>query len=137
MKTLLLKLSALSTVLLVLSLSFAAAQANVEKDPKADVLKNYDVYPMAENGLDLTSTLSELITYPQDAVENGLEGVVKVMCMVEKDGSVSSVVIVEDIGCNCADQVCKALRSVKLKPATHNGEPRRCPMLVQVRFDLE
>lgn len=116
----------------------------VEKSPLKGYVKstakneivNVIVYPLPENGMDLSIALSELIEYPQEAIEDGVEGVVKILCMVERDGSVSSVVILEDIGGNCASEVCKVLRSVKLKPATQNGVPRRCPMVVPVRFNL-
>jgi TonB family protein len=101
-----------------------------------NLLRSNEVYPAPENGLDLTASLKDMIEYPQKAIEDGIEGAVKVLCMVEKDGHVSSLVIVEDIGGGCANQVCKAIRSIKLNPATENGEPRRCAMLVQVRFDL-
>ena len=94
------------------------------------------VYPMPENGLDLNAALQELIEYPQEAIENDIEGVVEVLCMVERDGKVSSVIILQDIGANCANQVCKVVRSIKLKPAMQNGVPRRCAMIVPVRFTL-
>jgi len=112
------------------------AKKNADDFENAGFFRDIEVYPMPENGLDLNTTLQQMIQYPQEAIEESLEGVVKILCMVETDGSVSSVVILEDIGANCADQVCKAIRNVKLLPAMQNGEPRRCVLLVPVRFEL-
>jgi protein TonB len=95
-----------------------------------------EVYPMPETGLDLNSTLQEMIEYPESAIESGVEGVVEVLCAVEKDGSISSVMILEDIGSECADRVCKAVRQLKLKPAMENGYARKIMMIIPVRFEL-
>lgn len=99
-------------------------------------LKNVEIYPAPENGLDLSTSLQNLIEYPKCAVEKGVEGVVKVMCTVETDGHISNVMILEDIGSECADQVCKAVRNLNLKPAMQNGFARKMVIVIPVRFDL-
>lgn len=101
-----------------------------------NTFKNVETYPVPENGVELGSLVSELIAYPKCAIDQGIEGVVRVMCMVAKDGSVSSVVVLKDIGGNCAEEVCKVLKTVKFKPAMQNGYPRRCNLVVPVVFDL-
>ena len=101
-----------------------------------NTFKNVETYPVPENGAELGALVSELITYPQSAIDQGIEGVVRVMCMVAKDGSVSSVVILNDIGGNCAEEVCKVLKTVRFKPAMQNGYPRRCNLVIPVVFDL-
>jgi TonB family protein len=98
--------------------------------------KNVEAYPAPENGVDLDATLKGLIKYPQCAIEKDIEGVVKVLCTVEKDGSVSNVLILNDIGGNCAQEVCRVIRSVRFKPAMQNGYPRRCNMVIPVVFEL-
>jgi TonB family protein len=98
--------------------------------------KNVVAYPMPENGIELNATLKESIAYPQYAIEEGIEGVVKVLCTVEKDGSVSSVLILNDIGGKCAEEVCRVIRSVKFKPAMQNGYARRCNLIIPVVFEL-
>lgn len=115
------------------------SNATVEKAPdnvNLTELKNVEVYPAPENGLDFNSSLNELIEYPKDAVDNGVEGVVKVMCTVETDGHITNVMILEDIGSECAEQVCKAVRNLKLKPAMQNGFARKMVIVIPVRFQL-
>jgi TonB family protein len=105
-----------------------------EKDEMT--FRNVESFPAPESGLELGETLQELITYPECAIEAGLEGTVKVLVTVEKDGSVSNLLIVSDIGGKCAEEVCKVIRSVKFKPAMQNGYARRCNMLIPVVFEL-
>jgi TonB family protein len=101
-----------------------------------NVFKNVETYPVPESGLELMEELNGMITYPQAAVDQGIEGVVKVLCMVAKDGSVSSVVVLKDIGGNCAAEVCKVVKNIKFKPAMQNGYARRCNLVIPVVFDL-
>jgi TonB family protein len=158
MKTTLLKPTLISALFLFALLTISSAQTKVaetfaspdllaatssKNTPKKDLragnrneFKNVEVYPMPETGLDLNSTLQEMIEYPESAIESGVEGVVEVLCAVEKDGSISSVMILEDIGSECADRVCKAVRQLKLKPAMENGYARKIMMIIPVRFEL-
>jgi TonB family protein len=112
------------------------AKKGLLRDKDKGEFKNVETYPVPENGVELGSVLRGLIEYPQCAIDQGIEGVVKVLCTVEKDGSVSSVVILNDIGANCAEEVCKIVRDVKFKPAMQNGYPRRCTLIIPVVFDL-
>jgi TonB family protein len=101
-----------------------------------NTFKNVETYPVPENGVELGTAVNGLITYPKSAIDQGIEGVVKVLCMVAKDGSVSSVVVLQDIGGNCAEEVCKAVKTIRFKPAMQNGYPRRCNLVIPVVFDL-
>jgi TonB family protein len=101
-----------------------------------NTFKNVETFPVPENGVELGSVVQGLITYPQTAIDQGIEGVVRVLCMIAKDGSVSSVVVLNDIGGNCAEEVCKAVKTIKFKPAMQNGYPRRCNLVIPVFFDL-
>lgn len=118
---------------------FVMSDAKFEKNKAArdrNTFKNVESYPVPENGVELGSVVHGLITYPQEAIDQGIEGLVKVLCMVAKDGSVSSVVVLQDIGGNCAEEVCKAVKTIKFKPAMQNGYARRCNLVIPVNFDL-
>lgn len=98
--------------------------------------KNVETFPTPQDGLKLDASLKNLIEYPTSAVASGVEGVVKVMCTVDKTGNISSVIILEDIGADCAERVCSAVRKLELKPAMQNGYPRPFVMIIPVRFEL-
>lgn len=113
-----------------------ADRKNMSRDKDKNEFKNVESYPVPENGVELTDVVQDLIDYPQSAIDQGIEGVVKVLCMVAKDGSVSSVVVLKDIGGNCAEAVCRAVKGIKFTPAMQNGYPRRCNLVIPVVFDL-
>jgi TonB family protein len=112
------------------------AKKELLRDKDKNEFKNVETFPIPENGVELNEVVQGLIDYPQSAIDQGIEGVVKVLCMVAKDGSVSSVVVLEDIGGNCAEAVCRAVKGIKFKPAMQNGYPRRCNLVIPVVFDL-
>ncbi len=78
------------------------------------------------------------IKYPAIARENGVEGMVVIKFVVEKDGSISAPEIVRDIGAGCGAE---ALRVVKLMPKWEPGKQRGRAVRVQfnlpVKFKLE
>ena len=78
------------------------------------------------------------INYPNEARENGIEGIVVVNFTVEKDGSISNVNLVRDIGKGCGSEVIRVLQMTNNKwiPASKNGEPISHIMNLPIRFIL-
>ncbi len=78
------------------------------------------------------------IKYPAIARENGVEGMVVITFVVEKDGSITDARIARDIGAGCGQE---ALRVVKMMPKWNPGKQRGRPVRVQfnlpIRFKLE
>ena len=76
--------------------------------------------------------------YPIQAKKNNVEGMVKVKFIIEKDGSLTNVEIVNDIGSGCGEE---ALRLVKMmpkwEPATQRGRPIRVPFHLPINFYLD
>jgi protein TonB len=71
------------------------------------------------------------IKYPSIARENGVEGMVVVSFVVEKDGSISDARIARDIGAGCGQE---AVRVVNMMPKWNPGKQRGRP--VRVQFNL-
>ncbi|MCF8244053.1 MAG: energy transducer TonB [Saprospiraceae bacterium] len=78
------------------------------------------------------------IQYPTIARENGIEGMVYVRFVVERDGRISNIEVVRDVGGGCGDE---AARVVKLMPKWNPGKQRGTPVRVMftlpVKFDLQ
>ncbi len=78
------------------------------------------------------------IKYPNIAKENGVEGTVVISFVVEKDGSITDVRIVREIGGGCGKE---AMRVVKMMPKWVPGKQRGRPVRVQfnlpVKFKLQ
>ncbi len=78
------------------------------------------------------------IIYPPVARDNGVQGMVVLQFVVEKDGSISNIKIVRDVGAGCGDE---AQRVVSKMPLWNPGKQRERPVRVQftlpVKFVLE
>ncbi len=78
------------------------------------------------------------IKYPPIARENGVEGMVVIQFVVEKNGEITGAKIVRDIGAQCGNE---ALRVVNKMPTWNPGKQRGRAVRVQfnlpVRFKLE
>jgi TonB family protein len=84
--------------------------------------------------------LSKNIVYPASAVDAGRTGVVYVQFVVEKDGSVTNVIVLKGVpGAPELDQ--EAVRVIGLSPnwksGMNSGKPVRARMIQPVRFNLK
>jgi len=78
------------------------------------------------------------INYPTIARENGIEGLVIISFVVEKNGSISGAKVLRDIGGGCGAE---ALRVINSMPDWTPGYQRTKPVRVQfnmpVKFQLQ
>jgi periplasmic protein TonB len=95
--------------------------------------------PEYTGGLDgMYQYLSENIKYPIPAMETGIKGTVYVTFVVEKDGSISSAALLNDIGGGCGAEALRVVKSMpKWNPGRQNGTPVRVQFNLPVRFVLE
>lgn len=98
-----------------------------------------DMMPTFKGGEDeMYLWLGENIRYPQVAKESGIQGTVVVTFVVEKDGSITGIQILRDIGGGCGDE---AIRVVKKMPKWKEGRQSNVPVRVQfnlpIKFTLE
>ena len=82
----------------------------------------------------LMEYLKNYLRYPAIARENGIEGMVVIRFIVEKDGKVSGAKIVRDIGGNCGEE---ALRVVKNMPDWTPGRQRGRAVRVQYNLPVK
>jgi TonB family protein len=70
----------------------------------------------------LVSFFNDFIIYPERARKKKIQGQVIAQFVVEKDGSVSNIQIIHDIGEGCGDEVVRAIQHLpKLVPGYNNG----------------
>ncbi|MBK7407276.1 MAG: energy transducer TonB [Saprospirales bacterium] len=78
------------------------------------------------------------LNYPALAKENAIQGMVVVKFVVEKDGSITNIQIVRDIGGGCGKEVVRIIGLMpKWKPGMKNGFPVRSWQTFPFRFKLE
>lgn len=79
--------------------------------------------------------IGEHLVYPKAAAENGIEGMVVVSFVVEKDGSVSEVKGLRGIGGGCEEEVMRVVYSMpNWQPGTKDGQPVRTELKLPVKF---
>ena len=77
------------------------------------------------------------LKYPQQARETGTQGKVFVTFVVEKDGSLTDVKVLRDIGSGCGEEAVRVVKSMpKWKPAKQRGKPVRMQFNLPVAFTL-
>lgn len=84
--------------------------------------------------------LDNNLRYPQEARDAGVEGVVQVSFVVEKDGSITRVKVVRgaNLGFGLAEEAVRVVQaSPKWKPGKQSGRPVRSTKIVRVIFSLQ
>ncbi len=85
----------------------------------------------------LLKYLAESIRYPALAVETGTEGRVFVTFVVEKDGRITDLKVVKDIGAGCGKEALRVVASMPAwRPGNQNGNAVRVRMNLPVLFQL-
>ena len=85
----------------------------------------------------LMDYLKYTVKYPVVAEENGIQGRVICIFVVEKDGTVSNVKVIKSVDPSLDKEALRVLKSMpKWKPGKQNGKPVRVQYTVPVTFRL-
>ncbi|MBQ9474285.1 MAG: TonB family protein [Bacteroidales bacterium] len=118
----------------------AVAEEEITDNPSGDeVFVVVETMPEFPGGMDsLMAFLHENIVYPQEARVKKISGKVFVSFTVEKDGSLSDIKILRDLGYGCGNEVLRVLRLMpRWKPGMQQGKPVRCQFTLPVMFKLD
>lgn len=107
-------------------------------DSKSKPIETLDRQPEPEGGMTaFRKWIGNNLVYPSAAIEAGVKGTIQVAFIVEKDGSLSNVQLVRDLGYGTGDNAIKLInRAPKWKPGLKNGEPVRVEYNFPIRLDL-
>ena len=97
---------------------------------------NLLAYVKPVEDMDLKTMFKEKIKYPGDALEDGIEGTVRVKFTVEEDGSVSNIKAIEKSNKSLTNEVLESLKTIQLQPIIQNGFPVRYNLILPVKFEL-
>ena len=98
-------------------------------------VENQPEFPGGDSALFMFICMN--LSYPDQARDNGLEGVVTVRFVVKKDGTIGNVKLLRDIGGGCGQAVVEMVKSMpRWKPATQSGKPVNCEFVLPVKFQL-
>ena len=130
-------------------LSFAlmgsAAAAQVEVTPAANQNTEEEVFVVVEEepefpgGMEaLYRYLASNIKYPREAKNEMIQGTVYVSFVIEKDGSVSNIKVLRNIGGGCGEEAVRVVQAMpKWKPARQRGKRVRAQYTLPIKFNLK
>ncbi|MBP1646142.1 MAG: TonB family protein [Bacteroidetes bacterium] len=138
MNKLLKPLSLFAALIMVFAFSLNV-NAQEKKSDNSDV-----VFTVVENeaefpgGLEaMNRFLAENIKYPTLAKQKNIEGKVIISFIVEKNGTLTDIRTIKDIGEGCGDEGVRIVKLMpKWKPAKQKGQPVRQQFLLPISFVL-
>lgn len=109
---------------------------HVEDNKIFEVVEQSPTFPGGTAAL--MSWLSQNIKYPVIAAENGVKGRVIVQFVVEKDGSITDVVVVKSVDPSLDKEATRVIKNMPhWIPGRQNGSPVRVRFTVPVTFTLQ
>jgi len=82
--------------------------------------------------------LKDNINYPEEAKQQGIQGTVYVTFIVEPDGKINDVRILQGIGGGCDEEAVRVIENMpNWKPGEIRGEVSRIPFNMPIRFPQE
>lgn len=94
---------------------------------------NAEVMPEPIGGM---NTIYRKLIYPEEARKKKIEGTVKILAFIEKDGEVSNASVVEGIGYGCDEVARLAVYYTRFKPGLMKGKRVKVQMIIPVEFRL-
>ncbi len=96
------------------------------------IYEEADVMPEFPGGKgEMVAFFTKNIHYPKEAEKNKTKGFVKLMAVIEKDGTLTNILVMNDIGSGCGAE---AVRVVKTMPAWNPGENKGESVRVRVEM---
>lgn len=77
------------------------------------------------------------LVYPKKAIDAKIQGTVHLQFVVEKDGSVSNVKIMRDIGYGCGEEAARVIGMMKWNPGEHLGKRVRVKISMPIKYRLK
>ncbi len=82
--------------------------------------------------------LRDNLNYPRQAIDNYTSGTVVVQFVVEKDGSIGNIKILNPVGDGCTEEAIRVVKSMPAwKPGKNHGEPVRVLFNLPVKFRIK
>lgn len=133
------KKSVFALLALILAI-VVVAPASAQSDEQDEAFVKVEQMPTFEGGNLLTfrNWVMSQIRYPQIAVENNISGRVLVSFVIEKDGSLSNILVLQTPHSSLSDEVVRVLKkSPKWVPGKQKDKLVRVKYTLPVHFNLE
>ena len=113
-----------------------------ESDEETEIILSIDpveTQPQFPGGDDsLYNFIYSNLRYPQEAIDNGIEGRVFITFVIEKDGSITGIKLLRDIGYGCGEEAMRVVRMMpKWTPSKQRGNPVRTQYNMPINFEFK
>jgi len=105
---------------------------NYEDDPAFYI--SVEVLPKPIGGM---KSIYKKLSYPKEAIENEIEGIVVIRAFIDRDGEVLNAEVVEGIGYGCDEAARLAVFYHRFKPGLQRGQRIKVQMDLPIEFKLE
>jgi protein TonB len=111
----------------------------VEETKEDEIFTIVEDKPLFPGGqAELMKYLAKNIRYPDFAKENQIKGTCALEFVVEKDGSITDIKVLKDIGGGCGEEAVRVIKSMpKWEPGKQRGKPVRVKYTLPVQFRLQ
>lgn len=102
--------------------------------------RNLDAVPypvFIDKKENLANFIASNLTYPEAAIKQNLTGVVKLSFVVETNGMISNLTIVNSVGAGCNEEAIRILRLLKWMPGIYNLNAVRARTSLTISFNLD
>ena len=99
-----------------------------------------DVYVIVEDMPELVGGMAAIqgkVTYPESAVEAGVEGRVFVQFVVNEEGDAEDVVISRGVSSDLDEEAVRVVSEAKFTPGMQDGKPVKVRMSIPITFKLK
>lgn len=89
------------------------------------------------SGLEINRFVGANFTYPPEALENEITGTINIEFIVEKDGTVKDVKVVQGVCDVCDAEAVRVIKKLVFNPIEMNGKTERIRFRLPIRMLLE
>ena len=92
--------------------------------------------PYFTDGINMPQYIQKNLQFPAEAKEREIQGTVRLSFVVETDGSVSNIVVVNSVGGGCDNEAIRLLQETIWIPAEKNGKYVRSTGMQDITFSI-
>ncbi|WP_394354463.1 energy transducer TonB [Hymenobacter polaris] len=116
----------------------SAQQAPAKAEPQYVYVEKLPELPGGGGKLAVVAAIQQRVVYPPTAIQERLEGHTKVWFVVQADGSIGKVRIIESLRADCDSAVVMAVRQLpRFEPGIVAGRPTAIGYTVPITFQLQ
>lgn len=106
-----------------------------QEEPIYDIVEVMPEYPDGQRAL--MNYLTKNLKFPDEAREQGVQGTVFIVFIVEMDGRISGVRVLRGIGSSFEEEAMRVVRNMPMwQPGTHRGKAVRVRYNLPIRLTL-